>query len=160
MAVRRPRVAAVHRQRRANECKRHGHLLRPRWGALARRHRGVPLRRISFRTRALNNNHIGIVNDVDRGQLLSTCGPGRRVSSSSPPGRPHTPAGRPDGPKVSQQLQTLGLSAGGCRVKSGSGPLERSLPPGLGALERGRTDANGDPPVMPPLTRRGTVRAN
>ncbi len=155
MAVRRPRVAAVHRQRRANERKRHGHLLRPRWGALARRHRGVPLRRISFRTRALNNNHIGIVNDVDRGQLLSTCGPGRRVSSSEPPGRPDTPAGRPDGPKVSPVL-----SAAGCWVKSGSSPLERSLPLGLGALERGRTDANGDPPVMPPLTRRGTVRAN
>ena len=66
-----------------------------------------------------------------------------RVSESSPPGRPDTPAGRPDGPKVSP-----GLSAGGCRVKSGSGPLERSLPPGSGALGRGRPVANCDPWVM------------
>jgi hypothetical protein len=76
-----------------------------------------------------------------------------RISQSSPPGRPDTHTGRPDGPKVSP-----GLSAGGCRVKSGSGPLERSLPPGSGALVRSRTVANSDPWVMTLLTRRGMVR--
>ena len=77
-----------------------------------------------------------------------------RASESSPPGRADTPAIRPHGPKVSP-----GLSAGGCRVKTGSGPLERSLPPGSGALGRDRTDSNRDPRVMAPLTRRGMARA-
>ena len=76
-----------------------------------------------------------------------------RISQSSPPGRPDTHTGRPDGPKVSP-----GLSAGGCRVKSGSGPLERSLPPGSGALGRYRTGANSDPWVMTANGAAGVVR--
>ncbi len=80
-------------------------------------------------------------------------GRSRRVSESSPPGRPDTPAGRRDGPKVSP-----GLSAGGCRVKTGSGPLERSLPPGSGALGRGGTGANVNPRVMS-MDRAARVRA-
>ena len=77
---------------------------------------------------------------------ISRGGPGRAVAaclSVLTAGSTGSPAGRPDGPKVSP-----GLSAGGCRVKSGSGPLERSLPPGSGALGRGRPVANCDPWVM------------
>jgi hypothetical protein len=46
----------------------------------------------------------------------------------------------------------------GCWVKTGSVPLERSLPPGSAPLVRSRPVANGDPRVLPPLTRRGMVR--
>jgi hypothetical protein len=43
-------------------------------------------------------------------------------------------------------------------VKTGSGPLERSLPPGSGALERYRTGANSDPWVMTANGATGVVR--
>jgi hypothetical protein len=65
---------------------------------------------------------------------ISRGGPGRAVAACLAVltgGSPGRPAGRLDRPKVSP-----GLSAGGCRVKTGSGPLERSLPPGSGALGR------------------------
>ena len=69
-------------------------------------------------------------------------------------GSPDSPAGRPDGPEVSP-----GLSARGCRVKSGSGLLERSLTRGSGALGRRRSvDLEHDVPARvvgfaPPLRR-------
>ena len=43
-------------------------------------------------------------------------------------GSPGSPAGRPNGPKVSHRLELWVSRGAGCRVKSGSGPLERSLP--------------------------------
>ena len=44
-------------------------------------------------------------------------------------GSPDSPAGRPDGPKVSHRLELRVSRGAGCRVKSGSVPLERSLEP-------------------------------
>ena len=70
-----------------------------------------------------------------------------RVSQSSPPGHPDNPAGRPYGPKVSP-----GLSAGGCRVITGSGPLERSLPPcfkvGVGSAGAGCLGSGSSTPLL------------
>ena len=55
--------------------------------------------------------------------------------------------------------KSLRVSRGaGCRVKTGSGPLERSLPPGSGAPGRGRTGANSDPWVMTANGATGVVR--
>jgi hypothetical protein len=52
--------------------------------------------------------------------------------------------------------KSLRVSRGaGCWVKTGSVPLERSLPPGSAPLVRSRPVANGDPRVMTLLTRRG-----
>ena len=89
-------------------------------------------------------------------------GPGRAVTAclgvftGGSPGHPRWPT------RWAESLphhSALGLSAGGCQVKTASGPPERSLPPGSGALGRGRTGANGDPRVMTLRTRRGMFRA-
>jgi hypothetical protein len=74
-------------------------------------------------------------------------------------GSPDSPAGRPDGPKVSHGSQSRVSRRAGCRVKAGSVSLERSLPPGSGALGRRRpVDLEHDVParvvgLAPPLPR-------
>ena len=50
------------------------------------------------------------------------CGPRPRLPSDGCLSRTVAPTGRPDGPRVSP-----GLSAGGCRIRAGSGSLERSV---------------------------------
>jgi len=65
------------------------------------------------------------------------------VSEAQPRGRPAPPLADRIGRK------SLRVSRGaGCWVKTGSAPLERSLPSGSGALVRSRTVANRDPRVM------------
>ncbi len=110
-------------------------------------------------TRPHDENHEGASFALYAG--ISRGGTGRAVAASlgvftgGSPGHPHWPTGWAES---LPHHSALGLSAGGCRVKTGSGPLERSLPPGSGVLGRGRTGANSDPWVMTANGATGVVR--